>query len=171
MSHIHLLSSRHDRVEKWYFSLYRVFDASTRRTVIVIVFLAQKRKPLFLVSFFLLFFLFFVEQFFLTALLQSYSWTIRQNNHAHALSNVSANAYNTENTYVPILRATHIRNVYIHSCTIHSSVKKEKKKQYRKKKNIRTENLGLIIIVLLYLRLKKWMKSRVLLQEFLRCKY
>lgn len=136
MSHIHLLSSRHDRVEKWYFSLYRVFDASTRRTVIVIVFLAQKRKPLFLVSFFLLFFLFFVEQFFLTALLQSYSWTIRQNNHAHALSNVSANAYNTENTYVPILRATHIRNVYIHSCTIHSSVKKEKKKQYRKKKKI-----------------------------------
>lgn len=134
MSHIHLLSSRHDRVEKWYFSLYRVFDASTRRTVIVIVFLAQKRKPLFLVSFFLLFFLFSVEQFFLTALLQS--WTIRQNNHAHALSNVSANAYNTENTYVPILRATHIRNVYIHSCTIHSSVKKEKEKQYRKKKKI-----------------------------------
>lgn len=134
MSHIHLLSSRHDRVEKWYFSLYRVFDASTRRTVIVIVFLAQKRKPLFLVSFFLLFFLFFVEQFFLTALLQSYSWTIRQNNHAHALSNVSANAYNTENTYVPILRATHIRNVYIHSCTIHSSVKKEKKNNIGKKK-------------------------------------
>lgn len=129
MSHIHLLSSRHDRVEKWYFSLYRVFDASTRRTVIVIVFLAQKRKPLFLVSFFLLFFLFFVEQFFLTALtynpIREPFVKITMRTHSQMSPQ---HTYNTENTYVPILRATHIRNVYIHSCTIHSSVKKEKKK-------------------------------------------
>lgn len=148
--------------------LFRVFDASTRCTVIVIVFSAQKQKSLFLVFFFSFFSFFFFFCRTIQHRISSHGTVVVQLvNHSseEPCTRVfeSLHRHTHTRTHIhTIYRCSHmltvqirIRNVHI---LTHVPFEGKKKKKKKKKGNIRKkisenrEYLGLIIIVLLYLR-------------------
>ena len=137
--------------------LFRVFDASTRCTVIVIVFSAQKQKSLFLVFFFSFFSFFFF-----------FCRTIQHRISSHGTVVVQLVNHSSEEPCTRVFESlhrhthtrTHIHTIYtgVHTCSpckfayvtytysrmYHSKVKRKKKKRKKatyEKKYQKTENI------------------------------